>query len=155
MIDRVCFTWLCLILFSLISHDGAPVASAQEEGDESIRFEYWELSVDSAETALAAWQIEVVDPEGRTEFLAFEGGSHSAFSKPPKYVAKELVRGKLILAAFSTAKDLPRKKTVVAGLHVQVRGDGDPMYRVRIVAAAGADGNELEASVTLKKRTNG
>ena len=35
MIDRVCFTWLCLILFSLISHDGAPIASAQEEGDES------------------------------------------------------------------------------------------------------------------------
>ena len=55
----------------------------------------------------------------------------------------------MIVAAFSTAADLPRGRTRVATLMVQITGDAEPAYDAKLVTAASADGKPVPATVTV------
>ena len=55
----------------------------------------------------------------------------------------------MIVAAFSNAADLPRGRTRVATLMVQITGDAEPAYDAKLVTAASADGKPIPATVML------
>lgn len=105
----------------------------------TTRFEAVDILLDPGGTPLAAYQIEFVADPGRVKLVGIEGGDHPAFREPPYYDPAALSRSRVILAALSTASDLPKDKTRVARLHLQVEGVGPPEYAAKLVVAASAD----------------
>lgn len=105
--------------------------------------------VDAAASPLAAWQVELADGRG-IQIVGVEGGEHAAYAKPPYYDPKALSDNRIALAAFTTGKDLPAGKTRVARIHLRVEAGAEPRFEVRSSLAAGADGKEVPATVTLE-----
>lgn len=119
--------------------------------EEPSPFEAWDVYVDSGERPLAAYQFEFLDPAGRSVIVGVEGGEHAAFRDAPYYDAAALRKGRLIVAAFHTGKDLPRGRTRVARLHVEVRGEGEPEFSAKLMVSATVEGEEIPATVSLEK----
>ena len=126
----------------------------------NLAIEMAELGDETAKTArslgiganeLAAWQFEFKAVRGEVAIAGVESGEHAAFRKAPYYDLAALRGGRIIIAAFSTDRDLPRGKTRVARLHLYVRGDVKPEYKVELEAAADPDGKEIEATVSISK----
>lgn len=124
-------------------------AQAQDEAA-SPRFTAVNVYIDAQASPLAAWQVELTDGHG-VQIVGVEGGEHAAYAKPPYYDPNAMKDNRIILAAFSTAKDLPAGKTRVARIHVMVEGGAEPKFEVRSSLAAAADGKEVEATVTLEE----
>jgi hypothetical protein len=108
-----------------------------------------EVYVDAGQASLAAYQFEVTARTGNVALVGLEGGDHPAFKSAPYYDTRALLRNKVIVAAFSTAADLPRGRTRVATLMVQITGEAEPAYDAKLVTAASADGKPIAATVTL------
>lgn len=119
----------------------AAPGSAQDVPE--VRFEALAVVVDSRETPLAAYQFEILERTRSVKIVGIEGGAHPAFEEPPYYDPKAMLQNRVIVAAFTTEEDLPRGKTRVARLHVQVTGDGEPEYDARLVVAASSEGEEI------------
>ena len=119
------------------------------EAEESLafRFETVDLFADSGDRPLAAYQLEFKDATGRSLLTGIEGGEHDAFQEPPYYDPAALKQNRAILAAFSTAQELPTGKTRIATLHVMVRGDEAAEYTATLKLAADRDGNKFSARV--------
>jgi hypothetical protein len=107
-----------------------------------------EIWVDSGDVPLAAYQLEI-SADGDAIIVGVEGGAVTPFSEPPRYDPAALLGGRIILATFSTDADLPRGRTRVATLLVREAGDRTAQYRSIVVAAAGADGRPIPATVHL------
>ncbi|MFO7654135.1 MAG: hypothetical protein R6X25_09970 [Candidatus Krumholzibacteriia bacterium] len=125
-------------------------AEPLESGDD-LRFVAVDILVDSGRDRLAAWQLDITDPTGRARIVGVEGGEHPAFADPPHHDPRALQRGHIILAAYSTADDLPRGLTRVARLHLTVEGTAPPHLRTALVAAADPDGRRIDAGVTWRE----
>ena len=124
-------------------------AQRYETVDKTVRFTWVDVYVDSADAPLAAYQVEILSTRGDVKIVGIEGGLHPAFKEPPYYDPAALAQDRVILAAFSTGKDLPTGKTRVARVHVQVTGDVTPEYAAKFVAAATRQGERIEAGVSL------
>jgi len=116
---------------------------------ESVRFEAVHVYVDSKDQPLAAYQFELVDKSRTIKIVGIEGGEHAAFKQPPYYDPAALMNKRVIIAAFNTGRDLPRGKTRVATIHVQLTGDRKPEYEVKLQVAASSDGRHIPATVSL------
>jgi hypothetical protein len=115
-----------------------------------VRFGSVEVRVDAGATPLAAYQLEfVADPE-RVKIVGIEGGEHPAFLVPPYYDPAALMHHRVILAAFSTAEELPVGPTRVTTLHLRIVGEEEPDYSAELTVAADAAGNRIEATVDLQ-----
>lgn len=115
---------------------------------ESVRFRPVDVYVDAGSRPLAAYQVEVV---ARNAVIAgVEGGATRAFAEPPHYDPAALQGGRIILAAFDTGSDLPRGRTRVATLHM--RETGEATYEIRVMAAATAGGERVEAAAAVEPR---
>ena len=114
----------------------------------AARFRAVDVYVDSGSTPLAAYQVEIV-ARGAT-IAGVEGGQRGAFVEPPHYDPAALQAGRIILAAFDTGTDLPSGRTRVATLHL--REDGPADYEIRLIAAAGAGGERLDATASVEPR---
>ena len=125
--------------------------AAETKEAPAVRFETVKLLLNSGETPLAAWQAEVRVESGDARIVGVEDGEHPAFRKPAYYDPAARQGGRIILAAFSTAKDLPKGKTRVATLHFAVRGGETPRYSIRTDVAADAYGKPVPATATLSK----
>jgi hypothetical protein len=75
-----------------------------------------------------------------------EGGEHAAFRDPPYYDPAALSRNRIILAAFNTGSDLPTTSFRAARLHVQIAGDADADFEVKLTVAFAADGSAVPAA---------
>jgi len=140
---------ICLIAVALSmtltgSLRSEPAAAARP----GVRFAFVNVYVDSGDAPLAAWQCELTEKTGAMRIVGVEGGDHPAFKRPPHYDPAALQRSRVIVAAFNTGKDLPRGKTRVARVHVQITGEGAPDYSVKLTAAASADGKRIDAKVS-------
>ena len=131
-------------------------ALAQEATEDAarVRFAAVDVYVDSGRRPLAAYQFELKATAGDVKIVGIEGGEHTAFEDPPYYDPAALSKGRIIIAAFNTGKDLPAGKTRVARVNVAVTGDGTPMYVVKLHVAGSADGERIEALGTTERRTN-
>jgi hypothetical protein len=123
------------------------------------RFKAIDIFIDSGETPLGAYQVEVkadTPADGRATLpkvtlVGVEGGEHAAYRAPPHYdpaaLHEDQLRDRIILAAFNTGADLPTGKTRIARIQVQVEGP-DPVYSVVVKAAGAADGTKINATGT-------
>jgi hypothetical protein len=133
-------------LVALASVQESPTTMAEVQ----TRFATVNLFVDPRGRALAAYQLEFVADPQRVTLVGIEGGEHPAFAQPPYYDAKALSGNRVILAALSTASDLPLARTRVATLHLRVTGGSDePTYQARLEVAGDREGRPIAADVAV------
>ncbi|MEO2031765.1 MAG: hypothetical protein ABGZ35_06745 [Planctomycetaceae bacterium] len=118
-----------------------------------VRFEAVDVIVDSGETPLAAWQFEIQSRSPGVEIVGIEGGEHEAFAEPPYYDPKAMNSDRVILAAFSTADELPSGRSRIARLHLQLEGPGPREFEVQVKVMATIDGEPIPAIASLEKST--
>lgn len=137
--------YLILLACAVVAAGGAGPYAADEAAP---RFAWVDITLDAGEVPLAAYQLELASEVGTFEIVGIEGGEHAAFAEPPYYDPAALNGGRVILAGFSVAEDLPVGPTRVARVHVMITG-ADPQYVVNLTVAAGADGNATPAVATF------
>jgi hypothetical protein len=134
---------LTLLVFALLA-----TATRGQSTRPAVRFEAVDVMIDPRGRAMAAYQVEIT--LGDAKLVGIEGGEHPAFAEPPRYDPKALQRSRVILAALSTASDLPRSPTRVARLHVMTAGDAAPNYTIRLIVAGDASAKAIDAEATLR-----
>ncbi len=137
---------LLTLVAALVTFASLALASSPE-----ARFRPLDVFIDSGSTPLAAYQVELKVKSGDAKIVGVEGGEHAAYKKPPYYDAKALMGGRIILAAFSTAGDLPTGRHRVLTVHVRESGP-EPEYELVVHAAADAEARPLRVRASLAPR---
>ena len=146
-ITAIIFVTVCVIV---------PVVAQQSEHDDivaepGVRFAPLHIYLDSGNRSLAAYQFELEATTGQIEIVGVEGGKHKAFSESPYYDPAALAQNRIIIAAFNTGQDLPTGRTRIATIHLQITGDAEPEYELKLTVAGDADGGEIPAEITFEK----
>ncbi|HUT47666.1 MAG TPA: hypothetical protein VMX36_15395 [Sedimentisphaerales bacterium] len=146
-ITPIILAGICLIV---------PVLAQQSEQDYStaqsgVRFAPLHIYLDSGNSSLAAYQFELKAAAGQIKIVGVEGGRHEAFKDAPYYDPAALAKDRIIIAAFSTGSDLPKGRTRIATIHLQIIGDAEPQYELKLTVAADADAKEIPAEITFEK----
>lgn len=130
------------------------LAQQSETNTKDIRFRTVDISLDTKDKPLAAYQLEFSATAGDVKIVGIEGGDHPAFSQPPFYDPKAMQHDRVIIAAFSTeaADRLPKGKTRVATIHTQTKGTVEPKFELKLQAAANAGGNKIAAEASDQER---
>lgn len=133
-----------------------PVLAQQSEQDYStaqsgVRFAPLHIYIDSGNSSLAAFQFELKAAAGQIIIVGVEGGQHKAFKEAPYYDPAALAKDRIIIAAFNTGRDLPTGRTRIATIHLQIIGDAEPQYELKLIVAADADGKEIPAEISFEK----
>jgi hypothetical protein len=121
---------------------------AQPAGAGETRFRPYALIVDPGGARLAAWQVELTYDPSALRIVGVEGG-RGPWREAPYYDPKGLDAGRMLVASFTLAADPPSKATRVARIHVQETGRDGSAIRVKLTAAADADGRRIGATVRL------
>lgn len=134
--------------------------AAAHHHEPPVRFMTLDVYIDAGANPIAAYQVEIFDahaagPKAPADASTFtlvgvEGGEHPAYKEPPYYDPAALSRNIIKLAALSTADDLPKGRTRMARLHVQVTGAGIPEARCTLQAAGDPDGKRVDADATAQ-----
>ena len=114
------------------------------------RFTAVDIYADTGGEPLAAYQFELRATSGEAKIVGIEGGEHPAYKEPPYYDPAALMNNRVILAAFNTGKDLPTGKSRIARVHLQLSGDAQPQYELKLMAAGSPDGQRI----TIKLSTD-
>ncbi len=137
--------------------DAAPVREVQDVAPEGLQFIAIDVYVDSGERELGAWQVEVTSDSPEAKLVGVEGGAHAAYAEPPYYDPAALHESdafdRVVIAALSTADELPTGRTRVARLHFMV--EGEPGFRVKLMAAGARDATPIGAGVFFEQTTTG
>ena len=146
-ITSIILTSVCVIV---------PVLAQQSEQDYStaqsgVRFAPLHIYLDSGNSSLAAYQFELKAAAGQIKIVGVEGGRHEAFKEAPYYDPAALAKDRIIIAAFSTGSNLPKGRTRIATIHLQVAGDAEPQYELKLAVAGDADGKEIPAEISFEK----
>ena len=132
-----------------------PVLARQSERDietvrSKVRFTPLHIYLDSGNRSLAAYQFEL-KAAGQIKIVGVEGGQHKAFEEAPYYDPAALANDRIIIAAFNTGSELPQGRTRIATVHLQIIGDAEPDYGLKLTVAADADANEIPAKISFEK----
>ena len=142
----IIITCACLIV---------PVLARQSQRYETAqpvtKFAKLDIYIDSGSASLAAYQFELKATAGKIKIVGVEGGRHPAFKNPPYYDTAALAKDQIIIAAFSTDKDLPSGRTRIATIHLQIIGDTQPQYQLELKVSADTAGEEIPAKITFDK----
>jgi hypothetical protein len=133
-----------------------PVLAFQSETNHSeiqpkVRFAPVHIYLDSGNKQLAAYQFELKAAAGQIKIVGVEGGQHQAFNQAPYYDPAALANDRIIIAAFDTGSELPKGRTRIATIHLQIIGDAEPDYDLKLIVAADADANEIPAKISFEK----
>jgi hypothetical protein len=145
---RALALFLALALFGVggLAQEARP---APADDSARVRFESVDVYIDSGRAPLAAYQVEFIANADRVAIVGIEGGEHPAFAEPPYYDPAALTQHRVIIAAFSTAKDLPIGRTRVARLHLRVQGTEEAEYSTKLLVAATLNGELIDAKSGL------
>jgi hypothetical protein len=114
------------------------------------RFTAVDVMIDPKGQPLAAWQLEFAAETGDISLVGVEAGEHPAYAKRPPYYDPAALAGKrIIVGDYSVDPDLPKTKTRVVRLMLEIKGDAKPQYVTKIMAAANADGKSIPVDVSL------
>ena len=123
-----------------------------------VRFAPLHIYLDSGSRPLAAFQFELKAAAGKlapakagVKIVGVEGGQHAAFKEAPYYDPAALAKNRIIIAAFNTGSELPTGRTRIATIHLQIIGDAEPDYELKLVVAADADAKEIPAKISFEK----
>jgi len=133
-----------------------PVLAQQSEQESpavepKVRFAPLHVYLDSGNRPLAAYQFELKAASGQIKIVGVEGGHHKAFKEAPYYDPAALANDRIIIAAFNTSRNLPKGRTRIATVHLQIIGDAEPDYELKLTVAADADGKELPAKIGFER----
>jgi len=131
------FTAIILILLAM------PAALA-----ESTRFAPVDVFIRADSRVLAAYQIELVYDPAEVKLVGLEGGD-GVFQKPPYYDPKGLSIGRIIIASFTTDKNVAAGRIRVARIHIAYSGDEKPRLGAELAAVADDKGEKIKAEVEL------
>jgi hypothetical protein len=145
---HVCLCVALLLPSAQALADPVPARSAHAPRPE--RFVAVHVFLDPGERSLASFQLELGDESGTATIVGIEGGDHPAFREPPFYDPAALGAGRIVIAAFSTAAELPRHKTRVASLHLLVSGADVPDLVSRLEIATDPLGREIPVIIELE-----
>lgn len=153
--------FLALILLAVFALAAAGPAPDRPSGvrtdiagpEASPRFTTLDVYIDAKNAPLAAYQFEFKALRGEATIVGIEGGNAAAFREAPYYDPAALSHNRVIVAAFSTGKDMPAGKTRVARLHLRVTGTR-PQYDVKLAVAASADGARIPATIEFGPGAN-
>ena len=122
--------------------------------NQSVRFQAVAIFLDSKESPLAAYQLEFSVRSGDAKVVGVEGGEHPAFKDAPFYDPKAIQHERVIIAAFNTdsGDKLPKGKTRVATIHLQITGERKPDYFVKLETAATLEGRKIVVETTYAER---
>ncbi len=145
-------TIIILMSISII----VPVLARHAEQDiptvqSHVRFAPLHIYLDSGNKALAAFQFELKAAAGQIKIVGVEGGQHKAFEEAPYYDPAALANDRIIIAAFDTSGELPKGRTRIATIHLQIIGDAEPDYELKLTVAGDADANEISAKISFEK----
>jgi hypothetical protein len=133
-----------------------------------VRFAPVHIYLDPAGKPLAAYQFELVCAtpikrfppeednasrlryEPQVKIVGVEGGEHPAFKEAPYYDPAALQNDRIIIAAFNTGSDLPTTRTRIATIHLQITGDAEPKYELKLIATADTNAEEITAELILE-----
>ena len=129
-----------------------------EQNAPTVRFAAVDIVLtlpDGAE--LGSYQVELAPlPEqaARVRVVGIEGGEHAAFKTPPFYDPKAIGNERVILAAYSTAAELPTGRSRIARVHYEVTGRGElpaleQLIEIRASLATDRVGEEIDADPSL------
>ncbi len=132
-----------------------PVLARQSEQDltvqPKVRFAPLHIYLDSGNQPLAAFQFELKAVAGQIKIVGVEGGQHKAFKEAPYYDPAALANDRIIIASFNTGRELPKGRTRIATIHLQIIGDAEPDYELKLTVAADADAKEIPAKISFEK----
>ena len=145
-------TVIILMSISII----VPVLARQVKQDiptvqSNVRFAPLHIYLDSGNKQLAAYQFELKAAAGQIKIVGVEGGQHKAFEEAPYYDPAALANDRIIIAAFNTGSELPKGRTRIATIHLQIIGDAEPDYELKLTVAADVDANEIPAKISFDK----
>jgi hypothetical protein len=145
-------TVIILLIISII----VPVLARQVDPDYTtnqakVRFAPLHIYLDSGNKPLAAYQFELKAAAGQIKIVGVEGGQHKAFEEAPYYDPAALANNRIIIAAFNTGSELPKGRTRIATIHLQIIGDAEPDYELKLTVAGDADANEIPAKISFEK----
>jgi hypothetical protein len=145
-------TVIILMSISII----VPVLARQAEQDiptvqSNVRFAPLHIYLDSGNKTLAAFQFELKAAAGQIKIVGVEGGQHKAFEEAPYYDPAALANDRIIIAAFNTGSELPKGRIRIATIHLQIIGNAEPDYELKLIVAADADANEISAKISFEK----
>ena len=145
-------TAIILMSISII----VPVPAQQSEQDitavqPSVRFAPLHIFLDSGSRPLAAFQFELKAVAGQIKIVGVEGGQHKAFKEAPYYDPAALANDRIIIAAFNTGRELPKGRTRITTIHLQIIGDVEPDYELKLTVAGDADAEEIPAEISFEK----
>jgi len=115
------------------------------------RFAPLHIYLDSGNQPLAAFQFELKATAGQIKIVGVEGGQHKAFKEAPYYDPAALANDHIIIAAFNTGRELPKGRTRIATIHLQIIGDAEPDYELKLTVAADANAKEIPAEISFEK----
>jgi hypothetical protein len=130
---------------------GWQVSKAEKTVEQSVRFAPLHIYLDSGTKLLAAYQFELKTTAGKIKIVGVEGGEHPAFKEAPYYDPAALSKDRIIIAAFNTGSDLPKGRTRIATVHLQIMGDVEPEYEIKLVVAGDEKGEEIPAEITFER----
>ena len=117
------------------------------------RFASVDILIDPKGRPLAAYQFQFTAEIGTISLVGVEAGEHPAYAaRPPYYDPAALAGHRIIVADYSLAPDLPKTKTRVARLMLEVRGAAKPRYVTKLLAAADADGKSVLADLSISEK---
>jgi hypothetical protein len=146
-ITSIILTSIYLIVPVLAQQSGQDYQTHQP----GVLFAPLHIYIDSGNNSLAAYQFELKAVDGQIKIVGVEGGQHEAFKEAPYYDPAALAKDRIIIAAFSTGSNLPKSRTRVATIHLQIIGRTEPQYELKLIVAADADAKEIPAEITLEK----
>jgi hypothetical protein len=117
----------------------------------NVRFAPLHIYLDSGNKTLAAFQFELKAVAGQIKIVGVEGGQHKAFEEAPYYDPAALANDRIIIAAFNTGSELPKGRIRIATIHLQIIGNAEPDYELKLIVAADADANEISAKISFEK----
>lgn len=148
MIMAVILTSIFLIVPVLAQQSEQDITTTQTK----VRFAPLHIYLDSGSQPLAAFQFELKAAAGQVEIVGVEGGQHKAFKEAPYYDPAALANDRIIIAAFNTGRELPKGRTRIATIHLQIIGDAEPDYELKLTVAADADAKEIVAKISFETR---
>ena len=106
---------------------------------------------------LGAYQLELAplpDLPTRVRVVGIEGGEHASFKAPPFYDPEAIGNERVILAAYSTAPELPTGRSRIARVHYEISGAGDlpdpvQLLDLREALAIDREGNAFDVPFVL------
>lgn len=129
--------------------DGPAYSPATQTIQSVPRFAAVNVYIDPKGEPLAAYQLELTCCGGGAKLVGIEGGEHAAFAEPPYYDPRANVQNRIILAAFNTGENLPRQRTRVATVMVQVTGPAQ--WSARLDVAAAPDSQHIDAGISVSE----